>query len=144
MSSACVFCDIVAGVAPASFVYRDEVCCAFMDLRPVTRGHVLVIPNHHATYLAEMPEETGKHLFCVAQRTAAALRQSDVPCEGVNLVLADGRVAGQEVWHVHLHVIPRFPGDGFGFRFGLGNRKTTSRPELDAVAGIIAQQVPTG
>jgi len=109
----CVFCDIVSGKANSSIIYQDDVCIAFMDIQPITTGHVLVIPVKHSTNLSELPAETGAHLFQVAQRVATALRESRIRCEGVNLFLADGTAAGQEVFHVHLHVIPRFAGDGF-------------------------------
>ena len=88
-----------------------------MDIFPVNPGHVLVIPTSHSAFLAELDPEAGAELFRVAQRVAAALRRSDPRCEGVNLFLADGEAAGQEIFHVHLHVIPRQRGDGSGFRF---------------------------
>jgi histidine triad (HIT) family protein len=135
--SSCIFCEILAGRAPASIVYRDEVCCAFMDVRPVNEGHVLVIPLVHAASLSELDEATGAHVFTVAQRIAAAARLSGVPCEAVNLFLADGVAAGQEVFHVHLHVIPRYPGDGFGLRFGPHYGERPPRAVLDALAADI-------
>lgn len=137
MMTECVFCDILAGKLPASVVWRDDVCCAFMDIQPVNPGHVLVIPVEHAACLAELDGEIGAHAFRVAQRVAGAIRNSGLRCEGVNLFLADGEVAGQEVFHVHLHVFPRYRGDGFGLRFGpeYGNRP--GRAALDEVAGQI-------
>ena len=78
----CIFCDIVGGNAPASIIYRDDLCTAFMDIQPVNPGHVLVVPNRHATGLADLPPETGGQMFRVAQQIAAALRQSGVRCEG--------------------------------------------------------------
>ena len=138
--SNCVFCDIVAGIAPASIVYRDERVCAFMDLYPVNPGHTLVIPNRHATYLAELEPEDGAQMFRVGQRIAAALRESGVKCEGINLFLADGSVAGQQIFHVHLHVIPRFAGDGFGPKRWSGS-PMPSRGELDEVAGRIGKKL---
>jgi histidine triad (HIT) family protein len=139
--NSCIFCDILAGREPASFVYRDDRCTAFMDLRPVNAGHVLVIPNDHAAFLVELDPAVGGHLFIVGQRIAQALRESEVRCEGVNLFLADGPVAGQEVLHVHLHVIPRYRGDGFGLRFGPGYGRTSPRRELDAVATQIHEHL---
>jgi histidine triad (HIT) family protein len=135
--SACVFCDILAGKLPSSVVLKDDLCWAFMDTQPVNPGHVLVIPTYHAPSLAELGEESGSHMFNIAQRIAAALRDSGLRCEGVNFFLADGEVAGQEVFHVHLHVFPRYTGDGFGLRFGpeYGDRPT--RTELHATAGKI-------
>jgi histidine triad (HIT) family protein len=108
----CIFCDILADKVAANFVYRDEVCAAFMDIHPVNPGHVLVIPVTHATMLAELDEDAAGHMLQVAQRVDAALRSSGIRCEGVNLLLADGQSAGQSVMHVHLHVVPRFSGDG--------------------------------
>ena len=130
----CIFCQILAGASPASFVYRDDVCAAFMDIQPVNPGHVLVIPNTHAAYLADLHADTAAHLARITQRLAAAVRQSGVRCEGVNLFLADGEAAGQEVFHVHWHVIPRFAGDGFGFRFGPEYANLPPRAALDELA----------
>lgn len=126
--SECVFCDIEAGEAPASVVYEDDRALAFLDIRPVTFGHTLVIPRAHAAQLAEVPADLAAHLFVVAQRVAAALRGSGLRCEGVNMFLADGAAAFQEVFHTHLHVFPRFPGDGFGLR-----ADWSRRPERDVL-----------
>lgn len=133
----CVFCDIVSGQAPSSFVYQDEVAVAFMDIRPVTPGHLLVVPRDHATHLADLDPEVGAYVFRVGMRLAAALRRSGLRCEGVNLYLADGEAAGQEVWHVHLHVLPRFQGDGFGLRFGPDYGRRPGRDTLDDTAAAI-------
>lgn len=132
--SHCVFCAIVAGKAESSLVYDDEHTIAFMDIRPFTPGHLLVVPKTHAAGLAELDPEDGARLFRVGQRIAAALRESTVGAEGVNLFLADGVVAGQEVFHVHLHVVPRTAGDGFGLR---GRPTVPPRPDLDYLAGSI-------
>jgi diadenosine tetraphosphate (Ap4A) HIT family hydrolase len=109
----CVFCEFVAGESPASVVYADDLALAIMTIGPVNPGHVMVLPKRHAAYLADLDEATGGHLFIVAMRLAAAIRQSGVRCEGINLFLADGEAAFQEVFHVHLHVFPRFRGDPF-------------------------------
>ena len=105
-----------------------------MDIQPVNAGHILVIPNSHATYLADLEEDTSAQLFLIARRIAAALRNSGIKCEGVDLFLADGEAAGQEVFHVHLHVFPRYKGDGFGFKFPPGYSNKPERSELDARA----------
>jgi len=109
---ACIFCRIGRGEAPASIVYRDADVIAFMDIRPVNPGHVLVVPIAHAGSLADLAEHDGQPMFSAAQRLAGAVRRSGARCDGVNLYLADGVAAGQEVFHVHLHVLPRFAGDG--------------------------------
>jgi len=109
----CVFCAIARGRAEASVVFEDERVIAFMDLQPVTPGHLLVIPKSHAVGLEDLPEDLGARIWTVAHRLGRALRLSDLRCEGVNLFLADGEAAFQEVFHVHLHVFPRFKGDPF-------------------------------
>jgi histidine triad (HIT) family protein len=131
----CVFCRIIAGELPASIVYRDDVAIAFMDTNPVTTGHLLVVPLKHFAHLSDMDEETGTHLFRVAMRLQDAIRRSGLPCEGINLFLADGEAAGQEVFHVHLHVFPRYEGDKF--RIEADWSAKPPRSELDDVGGMI-------
>ena len=134
---ACVFCQIVRGEAPASVVWSDETVLAFMDIRPVNPGHILVVPRQHAACLADLDEELGGRLFQVAMKLAVAVRRSGVPCDGVNLFLADGEAAGQRVFHVHLHVLPRFRADGFGFRFGPQYDNPPGRVALDETAAAV-------
>jgi histidine triad (HIT) family protein len=140
----CSFCRILQGKAEASILYHDESCIAFMDIQPVNPGHILVIPRVHAPYLSELPEDTGAKMFTTGIRMARALRKSGVKCEAVNLHLADGEAAGQEVFHVHLHVIPRFKGDGFGLKFGPHYGEKPSRASLDDAASKIKASMPAG
>ncbi|MEV2275596.1 HIT family protein [Nocardiopsis sp. NPDC049922] len=114
--SDCVFCLIRDGRAPVSLVHSDALVLAFMDLNPVTPGHVLVVPREHVVGLGDVDDEVGARMWRVARRVGTALRGGAVRCEGVNLFLADGEAAGQEVFHAHLHVFPRFVGDGFSLR----------------------------
>jgi histidine triad (HIT) family protein len=139
--NSCVFCKILDGSAEASFVYRDDLVSAFMDHQPINPGHVLVIPNSHAAYLAELQPETGARIFTVAQRLAQAVRDSNLRCQGVNLFLADGEAAFQEVFHVHLHVIPRYSGDGFRLTFPSGYSTRPPRFELDLAADNIKNAI---
>ncbi|HEX8228982.1 MAG TPA: HIT family protein [Chloroflexia bacterium] len=138
--SDCIFCDIIVGESPSSMVYEDDLAVAFMDIQPVNTGHVLVIPRRHFTYLSDMDEETGAQLFRVGMRVQEAIRRSDIKCEGINLFLADGEAAGQEVFHVHLHVFPRFAGDTFKLE---GDWSVfPPRQELNAVAERIRGTMP--
>jgi histidine triad (HIT) family protein len=130
----CPFCDIVAGRLPSSTLYADDLVQVFLDIRPITTGHLLVVPRSHAGGLADLPEPTGRALFTTAQRMATALRASDIPCDGINFFLADGAVAGQEVEHVHLHVVPRFAGDGFSLS---AHFLSPDRADLDTTAELI-------
>jgi histidine triad (HIT) family protein len=130
----CVFCEIIAGGVPASVVWREDGCTAFMDIQPINAGHVLVVPDDHAARLADLPADAGARIFRIAQRIAAALYESGLDCEGLNVFLADGETAGQDVFHVHLHVIPRFYGDGFGLRFGPDYANMPDREMLEVTA----------
>ena len=142
--SDCVFCQLLAGGPEVSMVHQDDSCSAFMDIQPVNPGHLLVVPNRHAAHLADLEEEEGAQMFRVARRLAAALRASGVRCEGVNLFLADGEAAMQAVFHVHLHVFPRYRGDGFGLKFPPTYKQKPAREELDAVAGMIRSGLRSG
>lgn len=130
----CVFCRILAGTEEASFVFRDERVAAFMDIVPVNPGHLLVVPTSHAARLSDLDPADGARMFEVAHQAAVALSRAGVECEGVNLFLADGAAAGQEVKHAHLHVFPRSRGDGFGLRLPAGYGTRPPRAELDRVA----------
>ncbi len=133
---ACVFCRILRQEAEASLTYHDDLVTAFLDIRPVNRGHTLVVPNAHTADLADLDPAVGARMFAVGQRLAGALRRSGLRCEGVNLYLADGQAAGQEVLHVHLHVVPRFGGDGFNLRRGFRFERP-ARDELNTTAARI-------
>lgn len=131
----CVFCAIVAGRAEASFVHEGDIVVAFMDINPVTPGHLLVVPRAHLPALADVDPETAARMFVVAQSLAAAIRASDLRSDGINLFYADGKAALQEVFHAHLHVFPRYPEDGFTIDANWGTNP--SRDDLDAIAANI-------
>jgi histidine triad (HIT) family protein len=132
--ASCAFCAIVAGREPASVVYSDDAIVAFMDIHPLNAGHLLVVPRAHAESLAKLDERLGARMFTVAQRLAGAVRASGLRCDGVHLSLADGDAAGQEVDHVHLHVVPRFAGDAFRIQ---ASWLRPDRADLDRTAHLI-------
>lgn len=134
----CIFCAIVAGDAPASIVLDEPDVLAFMDIRPFTPGHLLVVPKRHASGLARLDPDDGAKVFAAGQRIATAMRASDLPIDGVNMFLADGVAAGQEVFHVHLHLVPRTSGDGFGIR---AQPRTPNRTVLDGTADTLRSAV---
>lgn len=127
----CVFCRIVAGEEPASVVYRDDRILAFMDINPITRGHTLVVPVEHRENLYDLPDEDSSALMLVGARVARAAKRA-LFASGVNLWMANERPAGQVVMHAHLHVIPRYPDDGFRIQ-ALG-RARGDRARLEEVA----------
>jgi len=133
----CILCSLRSGSIPVTRVFEDELVSVVMDIRPVNAGHMLVFPKTCVQLVTELDDETAAHLFRVAKRMNAALRSSGLPCEAVNFFLADGESAGQEISHVHLHVFPRFTGDGFGLRMPSGYNSLPSRQQLiDAAAAI--------
>lgn len=130
----CPFCAIASGKGEASVVHQDETAVAFMDRYPVTPGHLLVIPRQHVVGLEDLDTATGAHVWSLAHDLARALRRSRVRCEGINLLLCDGQAAFQTVFHLHLHVIPRYAGDGWTIDPETHER---GRPPLDADAQAI-------
>ena len=143
--SDCIFCRIVAGEAPSSVVFRDERVTAFLDIRPVTPGHLLVVPNDHVGFMQDLPDATADRVGAVARRLARALRSTEaIRADGINFFAADGEAAGQEVGHAHLHVIPRFAGDGFKVGAVAWRQPAPTREQLDASAERIRAAVSTG
>jgi histidine triad (HIT) family protein len=135
--SNCIFCEFFAGRSPVSMIWEDDRVAVFVPFKPVNRGHALVVPKVHAPYLADLDGDLAAHIMGIAQRTSAAIRASDLKCEGINLFLADGESAGQEVFHFHLHVYPRFSDDGFGFKYDARHFADVSRQEMDRLAALI-------
>tara|TARA_B100002003_G_C13644547_1_gene328471 strand:- start:46 stop:477 length:432 start_codon:yes stop_codon:yes gene_type:complete len=133
----CILCSIIAGESPVSSIHEDDVALALLTIDPINPGHVMVIPKKHFTYLDDMDEDTGMHLMKIALRVQKAIRNSGVHCEGINLFLADGEAAFQDVFHVHLHIFPRFKGDSF--KINADFTVKPSREELDEVAEKIRQ-----
>jgi histidine triad (HIT) family protein len=133
----CIFCAIVRGDAPATYLHHDDLVVAFMDIRPVQPGHVLVVPRAHAKLIPELEGGILARVWSVTTDLNRALRASSLPVEAVSVYVADGEAAGQEVAHVHVHLIPRHARDGFGFRFPPGYGAQPSRQELELVAARI-------
>ncbi|MGH7763257.1 MAG: HIT family protein [Candidatus Dormibacteraceae bacterium] len=133
MSDECVFCAIIRGESPASFTYQDDNLVAFMDVQPITHGHMLVVPREHAVLMADLNDSVAMRSFRVARKMASIAR-AILGAGGVNLFVADGEVAFQDVPHFHVHVIPRYPNDGFGLTFPPSYDKPPSRAELETIA----------
>lgn len=133
----CIFCKIIKGELPSSKIYENDMLLAFLDIQPVNKGHVLIIPKQHKILIAELDNKILGDMISLANKINQAIRKSDIKSEGINLFLADGEAAGQEVFHVHLHIIPRFKKDGFGFIFPENYKNKPPRVELD----LISQQI---
>ena len=135
----CIFCKIIKRELPASFIYEDETCIAFLDIHPMTEGHVLVIPKQHKERFTQLENEVAGHLFKIGQKILKAIEDSEVRSEGANVFLSDGAIAGQEVMHTHLHIAPRFKGDGQRVGFMHSDPGQLSRVRLDEVASMISK-----
>ena len=117
MKDTCVFCKIARGEIPAKVVYENSKIIAFLDINPRNEGHTLVIPKTHYQSLLDMPEEILSELLIVAKELCEKMKNK-LQAKGFNLVINIGKVAGQEVPHFHLHIIPRYPDDGEVIKFG--------------------------
>jgi histidine triad (HIT) family protein len=136
----CIFCKIINNEIPASKVYEDEHVLAFMDIRPVNAGHLLVVPKEHHTLLRNLPLALADHLFKTAIRIERVLWESGVVCEGTNILQNNGASAWQEVYHVHVHIIPRLSGDHQRIKLSLSPLKP-EREELDDIAMRIGEAI---
>ncbi|WP_051945620.1 HIT family protein [Verrucomicrobium sp. BvORR106] len=114
--SACIFCQILSQQIPSVRVAENDLAVAFLDIRPVNPGHVLVVPRRHVASFTGLTDLEGAQVFDLVRRVGRALKAALPGCEGVTLSAADGEAAHQEVPHAHFHVIPRSPEDGFGWR----------------------------
>jgi diadenosine tetraphosphate (Ap4A) HIT family hydrolase/RimJ/RimL family protein N-acetyltransferase len=138
----CVFCRIVKRELPASFIYEDDKAAAFLDIHPINEGHILVIPKRHEAQFTNLTEDEAAYLFKVGQKILKAVQESGIKCEGANLFLSDGPIAGQEVMHSHLHITPRFTGDGQRVGFSHSDPGQYSSSRLDQIAAEISKHVP--
>lgn len=130
--SDCIFCNIIARRAPGHFIYEQENVVAFLDIRPVKRGHALVVPKSHAQDLTEIAPALANEAFSVAHLIARSVRDPRVGADGANIVINDGNAAFQTVPHMHIHVIPRSHGDKARLVGGLVTRRGTRLPEVAA------------
>jgi diadenosine tetraphosphate (Ap4A) HIT family hydrolase len=131
----CVFCAVVAGEAPAIRIYEDDGYLAFLDTRPFTRGHTLVVPKRHTTDLTDTPPETLADMVAIGQRIAKAARSTEL-ADATNIGINDGPAAFQSVLHIHLHVLPRRNGDKLSVAKGLLMRRD---PDREATAQILRE-----
>ena len=111
MKKDCVFCEIARGSIPSATIYEDSWFRVFLDVNPASRGHALIVPREHFDNIYELDAETAGRLFSLATCIARAMRDA-LGCQGLNLVQNNGAIAGQTVEHFHLHLIPRYEGDG--------------------------------
>ena len=136
--SNCIFCKIVAGDIPAQVIARDEHALAFLDVEPLADGHTLVIPTHHIGLVEEMSPAAAAGLFRLVAQIAGEVRLA-VGATGSTIGINNGEATGQTVPHVHVHIVPRWPGDDAGSIHTMFHRRTTTA--LADVAQAIRQQL---
>ena len=108
----CIFCKIVKGEIPSSKIYEDENVLSFLDISPANKGHALVIPKEHFEKFNDMPEEIAVALMKAANKISKAVEKAVQP-DGYSILINNGKAAGQEIGHVHLHIIPKYENDDF-------------------------------
>lgn len=107
----CIFCKLANGDIPTNVIYEDDMFTVILDASPATRGHALILPKNHAANIYELPDETAAKVFVLAKKLATKMTEV-LNCDGFNLIQNNGEVAGQTVFHFHLHLIPRYKNDG--------------------------------
>ena len=136
----CVFCKIVARQIPATVVHEDEHTLAFMDLGQVNPGHVLVAARAHVENIYGLDDAQACALMRTAARVARAIRDAFLP-EGLSVYQANGKTAGQTVFHFHIHLLPRHEDDGMALTWPV---KNPPRDRLEEYAAKIRGKLPGG
>ena len=133
----CIFCKIANGEIPSKTLYEDEECRVILDLGPATRGHALILPKHHYNNLYELPDEMGAEVMKTAKKMAVRMKEK-LSCDGLNLVQNNGEIAGQSVFHFHMHLIPRYVDDGQKIKIGWTPGEPSAE-ELEEVQRIMTE-----
>jgi len=139
MGDSCVFCAIASGDAPAFLLYEDEHAVAFLDIAPVRRGHTLVAPRRHVADVMASGGAAAWTDVALAVQTASRVPMARLGSDGISLFQANRRAAGQEVWHLHMHLVPRRGGDERLVRW---ERSEVERGRLATTYGELQQHTP--
>lgn len=132
----CIFCKIAAGKIPSKTLYEDEDFRVILDLGPATKGHALILPKNHYKNLYEIPDEQAEKVMVLAKRMAVKMTDK-LHCDGFNLVQNNGEVAGQTVFHFHMHLIPRYKNDGQSIGWKPGKPEDA---ELESIKAEITEE----
>ena len=127
----CIFCKIANGDIPSKTLYEDEDFRVILDLGPATKGHALILPKEHADNLYELPDETASKVFVLAKKLAMKMKEK-LNCDGLNIVQNNGEVAGQSVFHFHIHIIPRYDEDDAHIKWTPGTQDTEGLEKIAA------------
>lgn len=125
----CIFCKLASGQIPSATLYEDEEFRVILDLSPASKGHALIIPKEHYRNLYDLPEEIAAKAFILAKKMI--LKLTDIlECDGYNVVQNNEEVAGQSVFHFHMHLIPRYKGDKVGLGWKMGTLSEEDKEEI--------------
>ena len=116
----CIFCKIANGEIPSHTLYEDGECRVIFDISPASKGHAIILPKKHAANIFEISEEDASKIYVVAKKVAAALSE-ELHCDGVNILQNNGEAAGQTVFHLHMHIIPRYKDDTVNIKWNPTN-----------------------
>ena len=130
----CIFCKIANGEIPSTTIYENNDFRVIFDIAPASKGHCLIVPKQHYSDVFEMDKEVGGRLFALATDVARSLKK-ELNCEGMNIVQNNGTIAGQTVFHFHLHLIPRYTGDTVNVKWVPGEANVEELQELAKVIG---------
>ena len=125
----CIFCKLANKDIPTNIIYEDEKFTVILDASPATKGHALILPKNHAANIYELPDEDAADIFVLAKKLATKMTEI-LHCDGFNIVQNNGEVAGQTVFHFHMHLIPRYEGDGVGLTWKPGELSDEVRDEI--------------
>lgn len=125
----CIFCKIANGLIPSAAIYEDEEFRAILDLGPASKGHALILPKTHAANLFELPDETAGKAMVLAKKLAGQLKEG-LHADGINILQNNGEAAGQTVFHFHVHLIPRYAGDGVNVTWTPGTLSDQDKEEV--------------
>ena len=115
----CIFCKIIEGEIPSKTLFENDEFKVIFDISPASKGHVIILPKYHAANIFELPEEVTAKAFVLAKKIATVLKEV-LNCDGVNILQNNGEAAGQTVFHLHIHVIPRYKDDNMGLTWKQG------------------------
>ena len=127
--SNCIFCKIAAGEIPSKTIYEDGDFRVILDISPASKGHALIIPKEHYADIYGLPDDLAGKVMVLAKKLAAHMTEA-LGCDGFNLVQNNGEVAGQTVFHFHMHMIPRYRGDKVGIGWHMGELKEKDKEEI--------------
>ena len=131
----CIFCKLANGIFPTNSIYEDENFNVILDLSPATKGHALILPKEHYKNLYEIPEDTAAEAMKLAKKLAVEMTEK-LGADGFNLLQNNNEVAGQTVFHFHMHLIPRYENDGQKIT---GNPTSPTAEELTAIKEILTK-----